>query len=101
MLASLFLTSACETESAPTPTPTPDVDDLLSMAGEKLAALTTAKFKLVDEMESGAKFFGTTFKRMEADGEGPRQLQDGSGTWSHRVLGSCRSKSSQLVTKRS
>ena len=74
-LASLFLTLACERESAPTPTPTPDVDVLLSMAGDKLAALTTAKFKLVDELESGAKFFGTTFKRMEAEVQAPDRFR--------------------------
>ena len=75
VLAGLFLTAACGTESAPTPTPTPDVDDLLSMAGEKLAAMSTAKFKLVDEMESGAKFFGTTFKRMEAEVKAPDRFR--------------------------
>ena len=75
VLASLFLTAACDTESAPTPTPTPDVEVLLSMAGEKLAALSTAKFELVDEMESGAKFFGATFKRMEAEVKAPDRFR--------------------------
>ena len=71
MMASLFLAAACEMESTPTPTPTPDLGDLLSNAGEKLAAMSTAKFKMVDEMESGAKFFGTTFKSMEGEIRAP------------------------------
>ena len=41
------------------------------MVGEKLAPLSTAKFKMVDEMESGATFFGTTFKSMEAEVKAP------------------------------
>ena len=71
MVAFLFLVAACGGESTPTPTPTPKLSDLLSSAGEKLAAMSTAKFKMVDELESGAKFFGTTFKSMEADVKTP------------------------------
>ena len=71
MVAFLFLVAACDGESTPTPTPTPKLSDLLSSAGEKLAAMSTAKFKMVDELESGAKFFGTTFKSMEADVKTP------------------------------
>ena len=86
MMAFLFLVSACGGESAPTftptPTPTPTpltLSDLFSSAGEKLAAMSTAKFSMVDELESGAKFLGTTFKRMEAEVEAPdsfRMLAD-------------------------
>ena len=71
MLAFLFLTAACGGASTPVPTPTPQLSDVLASAGEKLAAMSTAKFKMVDELESGAKFFGTTFKSMEADVEAP------------------------------
>ena len=73
MMPFLFLATACEVKSTPTPTQTPQLslDDLLSRVGEKLAALSTAKFKMVDEMESGAKFFGTTFKSMEAEVKAP------------------------------
>ena len=62
MMAFLLLTAVCGTESAPTPTPPPspsptaDLGDLLSRAGKKLDTMTTAKFKMVDETESGAKF---------------------------------------------
>ena len=69
LMTILLSAAACQEQSAPAPTPTPalTVDDLLSTAGEKLAAMSTAKFKMVDETESGAKFFETTFKSMEAD----------------------------------
>ena len=71
MLAFLFLAAACGGESTPVPTPTPQLSDVLASAGEKLAAMSTAKFKMVDETESGAKFFRTTFKSMEADVKAP------------------------------
>ena len=73
----LFLAAACEAgatpTAAPTPTPTPalTVDDLLSSVVEKLTAMSAAKFKLVDEVESGAQFFGTTFKSMEGEVKAP------------------------------
>ena len=73
MLAFLFLAAACGTESEPTPapTPTPDLNDLLSRSGEKMAAMSSAKFGLIDETELGAKFFDMTFKSMEAEVEAP------------------------------
>ena len=73
----LFLAAGCAGEATPVPTatpiptPTPTVSDVLTRAGQKLAAMSTAKFSLVDELESGAKFFGTTFKSMEAEVKAP------------------------------
>ena len=70
----LFLAAACEADPvAPTPTPEPElsVSDLLSSAGQKLAALSTAKFHMIDEMESGAKFFGTTLKTLDGEVKSP------------------------------
>ena len=69
----LILAAACGMESTPTPTPTPtpDVNDLLSKAGEKMAAMKSAKFGMIDETETGAKFFDTTFKKMEAEVKAP------------------------------
>ena len=79
MMAFLLLTAVCGTESAPTPTPTPsptpDLGDLLSRAGKKLDTMTTAKFKMVDETESGAKFFETTFKSMEGEIQPPNSFR--------------------------
>lgn len=77
MAALLGLAAGCATESEPTPTPAatptpvPDVGELLSMAGEKMAAMKSAKFGMVDETETGAKFFDTTFKSMEAEVKTP------------------------------
>lgn len=73
VLMGVFILSvtACGEEPAPTPAPDVDLNDVLSRAGEKMAALSTAKFDMVDEKESGAKFFGTTFKRMETEVEAP------------------------------
>ena len=75
----LALTAACGTEPEPTPTPAPaatptpvpDVRDVLSKAGEKMAAMKSAKFGMIDETETGAKFFDTTFKSMEAEVKAP------------------------------
>ena len=61
--------AACEAE--PTPTPALSVDDVLSSAAEELAALSTAKFQMVDEKESGAKFFEMTLKGVEGEVETP------------------------------
>ena len=77
--ALLVLAAACGAEAEPTPTPVPaatptpvpDVRDVLSRAGEKMAAMKSAKFGMIDETETGAKFFDTTFKSMEAEVEAP------------------------------
>ena len=75
--ALLILAAACGAEAEPTPTPAatptpvPDVRDVLSRAGEKMAAMKSAKFGMIDETETGAKFFDTTFKSMEAEVEAP------------------------------
>jgi len=65
----LFLAAACESE--PTPTPELSVDDVLSGASEQLVALSTAKFQVIDEMESGAKFFEMTLKSVEGEVKTP------------------------------
>ena len=44
---------------------------MLSKAGEKMAAMKSAKFGMIDETETGAKFFDTTFKSMEAEVKAP------------------------------
>ena len=71
----LLLASACESEPTPTPVPELTVDELLSDTGEDLAALTSASFRMVDEMESGAKFFGMTLKTVEGVVETPASFR--------------------------
>ena len=68
-LGFLFLAAACESE--PTPTPELSVDEVLSGAAEQLVALSTAKFQVIDEMESGAKFFEMTLKSVEGEVKTP------------------------------
>ena len=80
----LFLAAACSEEPTPTPTtaptatsvptPTPSVDDFLAAAGASIAAMETAKFGMIDETETGALFFGTIFKSMEAELEAPSSV---------------------------
>lgn len=59
--------------ATPTPTPPPELttEELLLSASERLLDLSTARITMVDELETGAKFFGTTFKSLEADLEAP------------------------------
>ena len=78
-----FLVAVCGSEpvAAPEPTPEPELslDELLQSAGEKLAAASTAKFTMIDEMESGAQFFGTNLKTVIGEvrsPDGARMLVD-------------------------
>ena len=76
VVAFLFLAAACgggstPTATPPTATPAPVLSDVLTNAGEKMAAMSSAKFSMVDEKESGAKFFETTFKSLEAEVKAP------------------------------
>ena len=70
-------TPAVAVVPTPTPTPNPDtaLNDLLSSAGEKLAAISTVKFQMVDEFESGAKFFGMTLKSVEGEVRSPDRFR--------------------------
>ena len=69
------LASACESDPPPAPEPTPEpelsLDELLQSGGAKLAAITTAKFTMVDEMESGKQFFGNDLKSVRGDIRSP------------------------------
>ncbi len=70
-VALLFSVAACQEEAEPAPAPEIDVIDVLTRAAEKVAAISTVKFSLIDEKESGAKFFGATFKSLEAEVKAP------------------------------
>ena len=60
---------------APTPNPDTSLNDLLSSAAGKLAAISTVKFQMVDELESGAKFFGMTLKSVEGEVRSPDRFR--------------------------
>lgn len=68
----LFLVAACGTEPA-TPEPGPDmpVEDLLALTGENLFNMSTARFRMIDEKETGAKFFGATLKNVDGEVQYP------------------------------
>ncbi len=69
----LLLATACGTESEPAPEPEPELslEEVLARTGENLANLTTVRFQMVDENESGAKFFGATLKNVDGEVESP------------------------------
>ncbi len=80
-VAFLLLSAACAGEPAPPtptpppPTPTPVLTDLLTSAGEKIAAMSSAKVRMVDETESGAPFFTMTLKSLEAEVKAPDRFR--------------------------
>ena len=69
----LFLAAACGASGEPTPTRGPELtlEQVLESAGGELAAMSTAKFQMVDETASGAKFFGATLKTVEGEVKSP------------------------------
>ena len=76
-------TSTPEPTPTPTPAPTatsvptaaPQAGDFLAALATNIANMSTAKFSMIDETETGALFFGTTFKSMEAVVETPNSLR--------------------------
>lgn len=76
LMGLLMLATACGSEAGsddPETTREPEisVDELIASAGENLAAISTVKFDLTDEKESGAKFFGMTLKSLEGEVKSP------------------------------
>ncbi len=65
----LTLLVACQGGAEPTSTPKPEltVDELLASAREKLAAISSVKFIMTDELQTGSKFFNTTLKSVEGE----------------------------------
>ena len=58
-----------EATAAATPDPSPEseVMVLFNSVGERMATVSTARVTLVDVRQTGAKFFGLTFKSMEVE----------------------------------
>ncbi len=77
-ITALILGGACAEETAPTTTAvspdTPTLDEILSGVGANVAAMSSTKFSMVDETETGSLFFGTTFKSMEAEVKTPNDF---------------------------
>ena len=71
----VVLAAACDSAPPSEPEPTPDpelsLDELLRSGGAKLAAITTARFSMIDETESGKQFFGNDLKTVRGDIRSP------------------------------
>ena len=77
LLAAAACGAPSDSDDAADPTPTPELtlDELLSRLGENLAVMETAKFKLVDEGELGAPFFGMTLQSLEGEIKAPASFR--------------------------
>ena len=73
-MALLLLAAGCSGESEPEE-PEVALDELLANTGEELAAMSSAKFEMIDEMESGAKFFEATLKKVEGEVSNPDSVR--------------------------
>ena len=72
-MGSAFLVVACQATPSPTSVPPVELspDELLASVAEELAAMSTVKFTMIDELESGTQFFGTTLKSVEGEVKSP------------------------------
>ena len=73
-MAFLLLVAACGSDPAPTttePEPELSLEEVLARTGENLASFSTATFRMIDENETGAKFFGATLKNVDGVVESP------------------------------
>lgn len=70
----LLLAAGCSGESEPEE-PEVSLDELLAKTGEELAAMSSVKFEMIDEMESGAKFFEATLKKVEGEVSNPDSVR--------------------------
>ncbi len=74
----LLLGAACQSEQSAEPPPESDelsVDELVLSVADRLASITSVQLEMIDELESGAQFFGTTFKSMEAEVRSPDRVR--------------------------
>ena len=69
----LLLAAGCSGESEPEPEVS--LDELLASTGQELAAMSSVKFEMIDEMESGAKFFEATLKKVEGEVSNPDSVR--------------------------
>ena len=72
VVAFLFLAAACNEEPEE---PEISLDELLASTGEELAAMSSVKFEMIDEMESGAKFLEATLKKVEGEVSNPDSVR--------------------------
>ncbi len=70
-LGLLFLAGGCGSEPTPTAEPELTLEEILERTSEHLLSFRTARFQMIDEMESGAKFFEQTLKSVDGEVEAP------------------------------
>ncbi len=73
----VILAASCGADPTPTATPTPALttNDVLAAASNQLAAVSTTRFQMIDETESGAKFFEMTLRDLEGVVETPASFR--------------------------
>ena len=71
----LPLVGACGVEPTPTPEPELAYEDILEETDAHLLSFQTARFRLIDEMESGAPFFGQTLQSVDGQVVTPDRAQ--------------------------
>ena len=71
----LLLASACAAGPTPTPEPEMSVEEVLERTSAHLVSFRTARFQMIDEMESGAKFFAQTLKSVDGHVQAPNRTQ--------------------------
>ncbi len=69
-LGLLFVATGC---GGPTPTPEPELtlEEILERTSEHLLSFETARFEMIDEMETGTKFFEQTLKSVDGKVQAP------------------------------
>lgn len=70
-LGLLFLAGGCGSDPTPTPEPELTLEEVLERTSEHLLSFQTARFEMIDEMESGTKFFGQTLKSVNGKVQAP------------------------------
>ena len=71
----LLLAAACGPEPTPTPEPEMSIEEVLERTTAHLESFQTARFQMIDEMESGAKFFAQTLKNVDGRVQAPNRTQ--------------------------
>ena len=69
-LGLLFVATGCG-GSTPTPEPELTLEEILERTSEHLLSFETARFEMIDEMETGTKFFEQTLKSVDGKVQAP------------------------------
>ncbi len=70
-LGLLLVAGGCGSDPTPTPEPELTLEEVLERTSDHLLSFQTARFQMIDEMESGTKFFGQTLKSVDGKVQAP------------------------------